>query len=217
MLLLRPPTVYRAQGDTWLLAAALEAESPGPGTRCLDLCSGSGALALAAARRGASVTAIDVSWRAVVATRINCGLRGLPVSARRGDLFEPVAGERFDLVVSNPPYVVAASDRLPRWGPARSWDAGTEGRAVIERICERAPAHLSPGGVILLVFSRLCDEELVAGLLERSGLATEVAARALEPFGPVMTGRARWLEERGLITAGQRHEELVVVRGQAAG
>lgn len=216
MLLLRPPTVYRPQADTWFLAEALRGEALSSGTRVLDLCTGSGALAVVAGRRGSRrVTAIDISRRAVVAARLNTRARGLCVRVLRGDLLGPVAGERFDVIVSNPPYVPAADDRLPTGGAARCWDAGTDGRAILDRICAGAPAHLAPGGVLLLVFSTLCEGTPTVGRLQDAGLDAAVIGRSVQPFGPVMTARAGLFEERGLISPAQRYEELVVVRARA--
>ncbi len=210
--------MYRPQGDTWFLADAFGNEELTADTRVLDLCTGSGALAVAAARHGVGrVTAIDISRRAVVATWLNTRCRGLDVRVLQGDLLEPVAGETFDVILSNPPYVPAADDRLPTGGAARCWDAGTDGRAVLDRICAEAPAHLAPGGVLLLVFSSLCGEDLTVGQLQASGLDAEVVGRCVEPFGPVMTARAQLLEDRGLVAPGQRDEELVVVRAQSPG
>jgi release factor glutamine methyltransferase len=218
VLLLRAPAVYPPQGDTWLLAEAVGAEAVTDGMRVLDLCTGSGALAVAAARHGATdVTAVDISWRAVVSSWVNTRVRGVPARVLHGDLLAPVAGERFDLILANPPYVPAADDRLPTGGPARCWDAGTDGRAVLDRICAEAPPLLAPGGVLLLVFSALCGPEATLGQLARAGLSASVVARRAEPFGPVMTARAGLLEARGLIAPGQRYEELVVVRGRAPG
>ncbi|MEO6090085.1 MAG: 50S ribosomal protein L11 methyltransferase, partial [Umezawaea sp.] len=79
MWLLRPPGVYRPQDDTRLLAEALTAAAVRPGSRVLDICSGTGALAIAAARLGAAaVMATDVSRRAVVATALNARLHRVP-------------------------------------------------------------------------------------------------------------------------------------------
>lgn len=216
MLLLRAPTVYPAQGDTWLLADALAHERVTPGARVLDLCCGSGALAVAAARLGASdVTAVDISRRAVLSTWLNTRARRLSVRVLRGDLVAPVAQERFDLVLANPPYVPAATDGLPTGGAARCWDAGTDGRAVLDRLCAEVPPLLAPGGVVLVVFSGICGADATVDALEAAGLDASVVARRVEPFGPVMTARAAMLEGRGLVAPGQRYEELVVVRGRA--
>jgi release factor glutamine methyltransferase len=216
VLLFRAPAVYPPQGDTWLLADAVRAELVAEDKRVLDLCAGSGALSVAAARHGATdLTAVDISRRAVLSTWVNTRLRGLHVRVLRGDLLTPVAGERFDLILANPPYVVAAADRLPTGGAARCWDAGTDGRAVLDRICAEAPPFLAPGGVLLLVFSALCGVGKTLDQLGDAGLDASVVTRTIEPFGPVMTSRAALLEERGVIEPGQRHEELVVVRAQA--
>lgn len=216
-LLLRTPAVYRAQGDTWLLTEALAREPALVGGRVLDVCAGSGALAVAAARLGADeVVAGDISWRAVASSWLNSRIRGLRVRVLRGDLFGPVDGERFDVILANPPYVPAAHPLVPRRGAARSWDAGVDGRAVLDRLCREGPSHLSPGGVMLMVFSALCGVELTLAQLEQAGLSAAIVARQPEPFGPVMKRRIALLEARGLIAPGQRHEELVVVRAQAA-
>lgn len=217
MLLLRPPAVYQPQGDTWLLAEVLREEVGSRPVRVLDVCAGTGALAVAAAQAGARpVTAVDISWRAAAAAWLNTRSRGLDVRVRRGDLFRPVAGERFDIVVSNPPYVPASHDRLPRGGPARAWDGGRDGRAMLDRICAGVGGILAPGGRVLLVFSSLCEVDVVVGRLEMAGLEARVMARRAQPFGPVMTARAGMLEARGIIGPGQRFEELVVVRGRLA-
>jgi release factor glutamine methyltransferase len=207
------PGVFRPISDTWLLAGALDAEPLAPGARVLDLCSGSGALAIRAARR-AEVTAVDVSRRAVATIRLNALLNGVEVRGVRGDLFDAVDGERFDAIVSNPPYVPAPSDELPTRGPERAWDAGRDGRALLDRICERAPAHLRPGGVLLVVHSSLLGYERTAELLAAGGLEVDVAARERGPLGPLMNGRRALLEAEGLLEPGQREEDVLVVRGR---
>jgi release factor glutamine methyltransferase len=211
-MLLCPPGVYRAEGDTQLL---IDVTREGGFARCrdaLDVGTGSGALALAAARSGASsVTAVDLSLRSVAATWLNSRLHRARVTVHRGDLFGPVAGRRFGLVMANPPYVPAASTRLPRHRMGRCWDAGPDGRVLIDRICADVQHVLAPDGDVLLVHSAICDVDLTLAALERAGLVPRVVTTATVPFGPVMRGRAAMLEARGLIRPGQREEELVVV------
>jgi release factor glutamine methyltransferase len=217
VLLLRPPAVYQPQGDTWLLAEVLRDEIACRPARVLDVCSGTGALACTAASSGAAeVTAVDISRRAVATAWVNARSRGLAVRVRCGDLFAPVAGERFDVVVANPPYVPSSDDRLPTSGRARAWDAGVDGRAVLDRICAGAPDVLAPGGALLMVFSGVCGTDDVLARMTAAGLDAEVLARRFQPFGPVFTARAPMLEARGYIDPGQRFEELVVVRGRVA-
>lgn len=215
MLMLRAPGVYAAQGDTFLLVSALRREGLAPGSRVLDVGTGSGAVALAAAQSGASVTAVDVSRRALATAWANALLHGKRIGVRTGSLFEPVRGRRFDLVVSNPPYVPSPA-RPPARGIARAWDAGPGGRAVLDRLCREAPGVLEPGGALLVVHSSLCGVETTCTELADAGLKTQVVARARQPFGPVMRARARWFERQGLIGPGEREEELVVVRGERA-
>lgn len=213
MLLLRPPGVYPAQGDTALLIEALRRERPQPGSRLLDLGTGSGAVALAGAELGATVTAVDLSRLALATAWANARLRHLRLTVRHGDLTSPVARRRFEFIVSNPPYVPSARDRPPRHGSARAWDAGPTGRLLLDRICRQAPLLLTAGGVLLMVQSSLADQAATVHALRKSGLRAGVVAAMTQPFGPVMSQRADWFEERGLIAVGERAETLVVVRG----
>ena len=121
MLRIPLPGVFKPRSDSRMLADQIRRERLVAGARVLDVCTGSGVLAIAAARAGASrVTAVDVSWRAVIAAWLNARLNGVRLRVRRGDLLEPVRGERFDLIVSNPPYIPSEGDALPRRGPTRS-------------------------------------------------------------------------------------------------
>jgi release factor glutamine methyltransferase len=214
-MLLRIPGVYRPQDDTWLLAHALAEHPPTAHTRVLDLCTGTGALAVRAAQLGAGgVTAIDVSRRAVLTARCNARVHRHTIRVLHGNLTAPIRGEHFDLVISNPPYVPAENDRIPDTGIARAWDAGTDGRALLDRICAEAPDILAPGGTLLLAQSALSGVDKTHVMLEEQGLQVDIIARREIPFGPVLTGRRRMLASRGVITADQHDEEIVVIRGR---
>ncbi|MET7483939.1 HemK2/MTQ2 family protein methyltransferase [Streptomyces sp. NPDC005538] len=213
--LLAPPGVYRPQHDTRLLTRALCREGVAPGSEVLDLGTGTGALSVAAARLGARVTAVDISWRAVLTARLNALAARQHVVVHRGDLTDAVPGRSFDLVVSNPPYVPSPTDRLPRRGPARSWDAGRDGRALVDRICDGAPSALRAGGVLLLVHSGLCGTDATLERLERAGMKATVTDRVLIPLGPVLRSRLPWLRHEGLM-AEENEEEVVVVRAEHA-
>lgn len=217
MTLLCPPGVYRAEDDTAMLTDVMCRGGFALDRDVLDVGTGSGALAVAAARAGAaSVTAVDLSLRSVTATWLNARLQRASIRVHRGDLFAPVAGRRFGLVVANPPYVPAATDRLPRHRKARCWDAGPDGRALLDRICAGVRDVLTPSGEVLLVHSAVCDPDLTLDALGRAGLVPQILAKATVPFGPVMRARAALLEARGLISPGQREEELVVVGARDA-
>jgi release factor glutamine methyltransferase len=206
------PGVFRPISDSHMVAERLRHEGMGPGSTALDLCTGSGLLALAAAGGGADVTAVDISRRAVATVRINARRHGLRVRALRGRLFEPVRDERFDLVVSNPPYVPAPTDELPRRGPERAWEAGLDGRAVLDDICDQVPDHLLPGGSVLLVHSSLIGEDLTIERLTGAGLeGAAVVERQRGPLGPLMRAQQR----TGTIPADIDEEDVVIIRASA--
>ncbi|MEA2161665.1 MAG: release factor glutamine methyltransferase, partial [Solirubrobacteraceae bacterium] len=195
----------------------LQRERLPPDAIALDLCTGSGVLAVAAARHGCrQVIAVDVSRKAVLAARCNARLNGVRVRSVRGDLFAPVRGRRFDLIVSNPPYVPSPAGELPRRGLARAWEAGTDGRVFLDRICSEASAHLRPGGVMLLVHSSVCGEQATVSALIDQGLTVDVALRHRGGLGPILRARAEWLRSRQLLLD-DGQEEMLVIRAAAPG
>jgi release factor glutamine methyltransferase len=210
--LLLVPGVHAPLSDTRLLAEAM-LEQGVAGRDVADLCCGSGALAIAAARAGASsVEAVDVSLRATLATALNARLNRCHVRVRRGDLFGALGDGRFDVIVSNPPYVPAATDALPRHRATTPLDGGRDGRALIDRVCSEAAGHLRPGGAVLVVHSSVCDPERTRDMLAAYGLEPAEMRRVRGALGPVMRGRRRMLQARGLL-GDDDHEDLVVLRG----
>ncbi|MFE1547473.1 HemK2/MTQ2 family protein methyltransferase [Streptomyces sp. NPDC058718] len=207
------PGVYRPQTDTWLLADALSRERMDAATAVLDIGTGTGALALSAARTGARVEAVDVSWPAVISAGLNAFRQRLPLRVMHGDFAARTEGRRFDVVLTNPPYVPSARDLPPSHGAARAWDAGPDGRAVIDRVCARAPSLLRPGGVLLMVHSGMCGPSTTLARLEAGGLSAEVRARAFVPWGPVLRARRTWLRSHDLAGDDER-EELVIIRAE---
>ena len=216
MRLLTLPGVFAPISDSRFLADVLREQTLPLRASVLDLCTGSGILAITAALRGArSVTAVDCSRRAVLTARLNARLNGVRVRALRGDLFEAVGDQRFDAIVSNPPYVPAETPDVPRNGLERAWDAGLDGRAILDRIVEEAPGHLKPGGFLLLVSSSLLGTERTLAAMRDAGLDdAECVARRRGPLGPLMQSRVHLLEERGMLAPGQREEEVVIVRAR---
>jgi ribosomal protein L3 glutamine methyltransferase len=135
----------------------------------LDLCTGSGCLAILASRNfpNATIDAVDISKDAIeVATR-NVGDYGLQdrLKLYRGDLFKPLGGKRYDLIISNPPYVdaqgMADLPRECRAEPKLAFDGGADGIDIVRRILDEAEAHLTPQGGLLCEIGR-CRPQLEA-------------------------------------------------------
>ncbi len=126
--------------------------------RALDLCTGSGcvALALGLRRRTWKITGSDLSEEALAVARTNAARLGVARNVRfvQGDLFQPLrARHRFELIVSNPPYIPSAeiAELMPEvrdFEPRLALDGGADGISVLRRLVSEAPAHLTPGGVL---------------------------------------------------------------------
>jgi ribosomal protein L3 glutamine methyltransferase len=131
----------------------------------LELCTGSGCLAILAARAfpSAEIDAVDISKDALAVAARNVGDHGLEqqVTLHRGDLYAPVAGKRYDLIISNPPYVdaegMAGLPRECRAEPKLAFDGGADGLDVIRRILDEASQHLTPEGGLLCEIGRCRD------------------------------------------------------------
>lgn len=134
----------------WALAL-LPAHAP---CRVLDLGTGSGAVALALAhqRPQAHVSAVDASAGALAVAGANAQRLGLRLHLHLGDWFAPLPGQVFDLIASNPPYIAEDDAHLPALAhePRQALVSGADGLHDIRRIVAAAPAHLAPGGWLLL-------------------------------------------------------------------
>jgi release factor glutamine methyltransferase len=172
------PRVLVPRPETELLVEAIlravPTETP---SRTLDLCTGSGCIAvtLAAERSQASVWATDVSPGACELARVNAEALGVGgrVTVREGDLFAPLpAGARFDTVASNPPYVksgeIAGLSREVQREPRAALDGGADGLDLIRRITRNAGEWLKPGGLLALEIGEE-QGEAVRALLNDGG------------------------------------------------
>lgn len=151
-------------------------DSPLPaGSTVLDLGTGSGALAVAAARTAARVVAVDVNPEAVRCATINMLLNRVDdrAEARHGTLFEPVLGERFDRVLCNPPFLRGT----PRTELERAFCAPD----FAERFAADLSRHLTPGGCALVVLSSVGDEEGFVGEFRSAGLVPSLTSETRLP------------------------------------
>jgi ribosomal protein L3 glutamine methyltransferase len=137
-------------------------DDPGNITSVLDLCTGSGCIAILACQSfpNATVDAVDISGDALAVAARNVADYGLEdrVSLYQGNLFEAIGDERYDLIITNPPYVDAEGmEGLPReclHEPSIAFDGGDDGLDIVRRILDEAKNHLTPAGGLLCEIGR---------------------------------------------------------------
>jgi HemK-related putative methylase len=151
-----------------LLAAQLDARVVGADADVLDMGTGSGVCAVFAARYARRVVAVDINPAAVRCASINARLNHAEnrIEVRHGDLFAPVSGERFDLILFNPPFLQGT----PRDDRDRAWRSTD----VPERFAAGLPAHLKPGGSALVVLSTFGGAQSFLEEFHRRGLIISV-------------------------------------------
>lgn len=185
------PSVLIPRPETELLVdLALER---GPAS-VLDLGTGSGAIAIALKFRmpGARVVAVDSDVSALATAKRNAAKLSIDIDFRHGRWFGPVAGERFDLVVSNPPYVASQDPHLAalRFEPLAALVAGPDGLDSIREITSAAGAFLRPGAWLLLEHG-MGQERAVRGLVETAGLESVTTWPDLSGIARVTGGKLK--------------------------
>jgi release factor glutamine methyltransferase len=164
------PSVLIPRPETELLVDLALERNP---ASLLDLGTGSGALALAIKheRTRCRVVAVESDLSALLIAKRNAAKLNLDVDFRHGRWFEPVAGERFDLIVANPPYVAEGDPHLPalRFEPRSALVSGPHGLDAIREIVTQVGEFLQPGGWLLLEHG-LGQEGAVRALLTIAGL-----------------------------------------------
>lgn len=178
------PAVLVPRPDTetlvdWAVEVLAQAEAARP-AQVLDLGTGSGAIALAVRQAWphCHMTAVDLSPAALAQAQANGERLGIPVHWRQGSWWEAVAGQRFDLVLSNPPYIAEGDPHLAalQHEPRMALTSGADGLDDLRRIIAEAPAHLNPGGALLLEHG-WDQAEAVQSLLRQAGFE-DISSRA---------------------------------------
>lgn len=167
-----------------LVMAVLDAAKSQANPRILDLCTGSGCVAIAVAKNcpAAQVTATDISPAALAVARENAAKHKVTdrVELREGDLFAAVPdGLRFDMIVANPPYVTTAeletlAQDIRKFEPRSALDGGADGLDIVRRIIREAPSYLNPGGRLFLEISPE-QGAVVRTLLSEQGTGTQIS------------------------------------------
>lgn len=187
------PAVLIPRPDTELIVE-LALERLPQGGRMLDMGTGSGAIAVACAhsRRDGGVTALDLSEDALEVARANAAANGVQVRFLRSDWFGAVGDERFALIASNPPYIASHDEHLSqgdlRFEPAGALTDHADGLSALRTIVDGAPAHLLPGGWLLLEHG-YDQAEAVRALLAARGFAEVQSWRDLPGIERVSGGR----------------------------
>lgn len=169
VLIPRPETELLAERAIQLLR---EEKYP---PKALDLCCGSGCLAVSMALGvpNADVHAADLSEGALTVTRLNAERLGVKVTLHQGDLFDALPETKFNLIVSNPPYIPAADclelQEEVLWEPMMALDGGADGYDFYRRIAADAPWFLEPGGTLLMEVG-FDQAERVMALCQEAGL-----------------------------------------------
>jgi HemK-related putative methylase len=166
------PSVFnpRVPRTGQFLASNIDARLVSPESEVLDMGTGSGVCAVFAANHARRVVAVDINAAAVRCASINTLLNHLDhkIEVRHGDLFEPVRGEQFDLVLFNPPFV--------RGAPKDSRDGAWRSSDVAERFAAGLRAHLKPGGAALVLLSTFGDGRLFLKEFHNQGFEIKVFA-----------------------------------------
>jgi len=152
------PIVYDPSDDSFLLAEVVYALQDLSGKDVLDVGTGSGILAIAAAKKGANVTAVDVNPRALIIAERNAKANGVHIEFKESDLFSSI-NKKFDLITFNPPYVPTEESET-KDVESKAWDGGADGNATIDRFLSGFKEHLKKDGRALLLVSSLNNKKI---------------------------------------------------------
>lgn len=181
--------VYEPCDDTYLLARNLEVRES---DEVLEIGTGSGILAIIAARKAKRVVACDINKKAIECAKHNAKLNNVNIEVIESDLFSNIKG-KFDLIIFNPPYLPSSPlDREDEL--AKAWDGGETGREVINKFIKEAKKFLKPKGRVQIVASSRCGIKEVIQKFHEEGFETEIIARERHFFEELVVIKA-WLKE----------------------
>jgi release factor glutamine methyltransferase len=167
--------VYEPAEDSYLFAENIKTK---PGSKILDLGTGTGILAIVAAAQEGDVMAVDLNPYAIRCAKRNAIRNGLArnMAFLQGDLFDPIREtERFDLLLFNSPYLPTGQGETNSWTEL-AWAGGPSGRQVIDRFIFQVPSRLRLGGKVLLMQSNLADIEETIRLFHQIKMNVEIQA-----------------------------------------
>ncbi len=181
--------VYEPREDSFLLEKAIAQHAFG---RVLDIGTGSGIQAIAAAAKPevSAVVAVDINLQALKQAQANAFTEGVGKKTvfRQSDLFSALAGEKFDTIAFNPPYLPATPEETV--GDV-ALESGESGRELTEKFLSEFETHLNPGGIVLLLQSSVSGWEKTKEGLEAKGFAVETVGRERFFFEEIVVLKAR--------------------------
>ncbi|MCE7697449.1 MAG: class I SAM-dependent methyltransferase [Methanobacterium paludis] len=168
------PEVYEPAEDTFLFADNLNIKEK---DYVLEIGPGTGIISIIASKTAIKVVAVDINPHAIECTRKNAEHNKVfNIDVREGDLFDPVKGEKFDVILFNTPYLPTGEDEKVDDQLEAAWDGGEEGRETIDRFLDGLYDHLKPHGKVQLVQSSLSDIPKTLKRLEEMGFETALTA-----------------------------------------
>ncbi len=175
LLIYTHPEVYEPAEDTFLLAKNLEIQRK---DEVLEIGTGTGLIAVYTAQRTKNVIATDINEHAIkCALKNTISNKTYNLELRHGDLFEPLQGEKFDLILFNTPYLPTSEDEKLDDELNNAFDGGLDGRKTIDKFIDDVTDYLKEGGRVQLVQSSLSDNEKTLQRLEEMGFEAEITAR----------------------------------------
>ncbi|MEN4006343.1 MAG: class I SAM-dependent methyltransferase [Methanobacteriaceae archaeon] len=169
------PEVYEPAEDTFLFAENLDIQRS---DEVLEIGTGTGLITVYAAQRTKRVVATDINKNAIkCALKNTIANRTYNVELREGNLFEPVEGEKFDLILFNTPYLPTSPDERLDEELNTAFDGGLDGRNTIDAFLDQLKGYLNDEGRVQLVQSSLSDNKKTLTKLEELGFETEITAR----------------------------------------
>jgi release factor glutamine methyltransferase len=169
------PNVYEPAEDTFILLENLRVERS---DRVLEIGTGTGIIAIKASMNSRMVVATDINPYAIeCATENIIANKSFNIEIRKGNLFEPVKGEKFDLILFNTPYLPTDDKEKINDELNAAWDGGVDGRMLIDRFIEGLPHYFNQGGIVQMVQSSLSDVNMTLKKLENLGFKVSVTAR----------------------------------------
>ncbi len=173
-IIYKHPNVYEPAEDTFLLAENLDIKRS---DEVLEIGTGTGIITIIAAQRSRKVVATDINEDAIkCALKNTITNRTYNIELRKGNLFEPVKGEKFDLILFNTPYLPTEENEKLASELNAAFDGGLKGRETIDKFLEEVKDYLNEGGRVQLVQSSLSDNEKTLKKLEEIGFDASITA-----------------------------------------